>query len=114
MSKDLQGLGRKKKRDDKENEDLQPKESMKQDPGQARTDDNKAPVVGASSMNFSFLDGNEEGAETLVETAEPAEDETSTLKPSSTFLNAAHNLPEIIVQTITLLARLKLLQNFLT
>ena len=89
----LSGCGKKKERDYKDKKDLQPEESMEQDPGQARLDDNKASVVSASSMNLNFLEENEEGTETLVGTAEPAEDETSKLTHSSAFMNAAHNLP---------------------
>ena len=67
---------------------------MEQEPDQARRDDDKASVGGASSLELNFLDDDEEGADTLAGTIEPAEDETSTLEPPSAFMNAAHNLPE--------------------
>ena len=67
---------------------------MEQDPDQARRDDDKASVGGASSLDLNFLDDDEEGADALAGTTEPAKDETSTLEPPSVFMNAAHNLPE--------------------
>ena len=60
---------------------------MEQGPDQAGKDDVKGSVGGVSSLYFNLLD--EEEAETVMETTEPAEDRTSTLEPP-----LAHKLPE--------------------
>ena len=78
--------GRNQKRDDKEGEDRRSEEPMQQDPDQAGKDDDKASTGGVSSQDFNFSDDFEIGTETLEGTTEPAEDETSTLKPPSAFL----------------------------
>ena len=88
------GSRKNEQRDDKEKEDREPKEPMEQDPDQARRDVDKASVGIASSLDYKFLDEDEEGTEKLAGTTEPAPDETSTLDPPSAFMNAAPNLPE--------------------
>ena len=88
------GSGKTKERDDEEQEDCQPEEPMDHNSDHAGKDDDKALVGGASSLDFDFLDEEEEGTETLAGTTEPAEDETSTLDPPSAFMNSAHNLSE--------------------
>ena len=47
---------------------------------------------GASSLNFNFLDDEDEGTETLAGTTEQAEEQASTLEPLA-FMNITHNLP---------------------
>ena len=71
-----------------------PEKTREQDPDQAVKDDDKTSVGGASSLNFNFLDEDEEGTETLAGRTEPAKDEISTMEPPSAFKKAAHNLPE--------------------
>ena len=68
-------------------------ESMQQDPDQAEKEDNKASTGGVSSLEFNFLRCFESGADAL-ETTEPADEGTSTLEPSSAFMETNRNLPE--------------------
>ena len=66
--------------DEEEQEDRQPKKPMEQ----ARKDDYKAPVGGASSLVFNFLDEDENYS--VAVTIEPTEDEIFTLDPHSAFM----------------------------
>ena len=86
--------GKVDEREDEEKEDRQPEDQIEQDPGQVVGDDNEPSVGDASNLDFNFTDEEEEETETLAGTAEPAEDETSTLESPSAFMNAANNLPE--------------------
>ena len=67
---------------------------MQQDPDQAGKDDDKASTGGMSSLNFIFLEDFEVETGTLEGTTEPAEDETSTLKPPSAFMDANRKMLE--------------------
>ena len=68
-------------------------EPMQQEPDQAEKEDNKASTGGVSSLDFNFLSDFEGGAAAL-ETTEPADEGTSTLKPLSAFIETSRNLPE--------------------
>ena len=46
-----------------------------------------------SSLDFNFLEDFEVETGTLEGTAEPAEDETSSLEPPSAFIDLSRNLP---------------------
>ena len=85
---------RNQKRDNKKGEDRRSEERMQQDPDQAGKGDKEASTGGVSSLDINFLDDFEIGTETLEGTTKPAEDETSTLEPPSTFMNISRNLPE--------------------
>ena len=65
---------------------------MKQDPDQARKDDDKTSVDAVLSLDFNFL--YEDETETVAGTTEQAEDDIFTLEPPSAFSNATHNLSE--------------------
>ena len=69
------GSGRNRERDEKEGEDRQPEEEMKQDSDQAGKDDDKASTGGLLNLDFNFWD-YEVGAEMLDGATEPAEDGT--------------------------------------
>ena len=66
---------------------------MQQEPDQAEKEDDKASTGGVSSLDFNFLSDFENGADVL-ETTEPADEGTSTLKPPSAFMEMNRNLPE--------------------
>ena len=88
------GSGRNRERDEKEREDRQPEEAMEQNTDHAGKDVDKISRGGVSNLDFNFLDDYEVEAETLGGKPEPAEDETSTLKPPSAFMNPSRDLPE--------------------
>ena len=67
---------------------------MEQAPHQAGRDDYKTSIDGVSSLDFNFLDADEE------ETEATAEYETSTLERPPAFMNADNSLPGKIVSTI--------------
>ena len=67
---------------------------MEQASHQAGRDDYKTSIDGVSSLDFNFLDEDEEETETT------AEYETSTLEPPPAFMNADNSLPGKIVSTI--------------
>ena len=66
---------------------------MQQEPDLAEKEDDKASTVGVSSLDFNFLSDFESGADAL-ETTEPPDEGTSTLKPPSAFMETNRNLPE--------------------
>ena len=68
-------------------------EPMKQDPDQAEKRDDKASTGGLSSLDFNFLSDFESDPDALV-TTEPADEGTSTLEPTSAFMETNRNLPE--------------------
>ena len=67
---------------------------MQQDPDQAEKEDDKASTGRISSLDFNFLSDFENGTDTLEATTEPADEEISTLEPSSAFMETNRNLPE--------------------
>ena len=96
--KDEQGpsrSGKKEERDDEEKENRLPEELMEQDIDPAGRNDDKASMVGTSSLVLYFLDNDEVGTETLAGMTEPPEDETSTLESRSTFMKLTHNCRSI-------------------
>ena len=66
---------------------------MQQEPNQAEKEDDKASTGGVSSLDFNFLSDFESGADAL-ETTEPADEGTSTLKPPPAFIETSRNPPE--------------------
>ena len=85
------GSGKSKKRDNEVQDYRQPEEPIEQDPEKAETDDDKAAVCGASSLDFKLLDEDE--TETVARTIEPAEVETAPQEPPPALMNTAQNLP---------------------
>ena len=59
-----------------------------------RKDDDKASTGGMSSLDLNFLEDFEVETGTVEGTTEPAEDETSTLKPPSAFMDANRKMLE--------------------
>ena len=57
---------------------------MQEDPDQAEKEDDKASTGGISSLDFNLFSDFENNADAL-ETAEPANEGTSTLEPPSVF-----------------------------
>ena len=68
-------------------------EPMQQGNDQADREDDKASTGGISSLDFNFLSDFENNADTL-EAAEPADEDTSTLEPTSAFMEMKRKLPE--------------------
>ena len=69
---------------------------MEQDPEQTGKDDDKASVGGASGLDFNFQDEDE--TETVSGTSQPAQDEISSLKLLSAFMNTNHNFYQMTHQ----------------
>ena len=70
----------KSERDDGQGGSRRSEEPMQQDPDQTEKEDDQASTGGVSSLDFIFLRDFERGADAL-ETTEPADEGTSTLKP---------------------------------
>ena len=85
---------RNQKRNDKEGEYRRSEEPKQRDPDQAGKYDDEASLGGMCSLDFNFLDDFEIGTETLEGMNESAENETSTLKTPSAFMDISRNLPE--------------------
>ena len=85
---------KKSERDDGHGESRRSEEPMQQDPDQAEKEDDKASTGGISSIDFNFLRDFESGADALEATTEPADEGTSTLEPTSAFMETSRNLPE--------------------
>ena len=66
---------------------------MQQGTDQADREDDKASTGGISSLDFNFLSDFENYAD-MLEAAEPADKGTSTLEPSSAFMEMKRNLLE--------------------
>ena len=79
--------------DDGQEESRRSEEPLHQNPNQAEKEDDKVPTGGVSSLDFNFLSDFENSAVAL-ETTEPANQSTSTLKPPSAFMEMNRNLPE--------------------
>ena len=66
---------------------------MQQDTDQADREDDKASTGGISSLDFNFLSGIENNADTL-EATESADEDTSILEHPSACMEMKRNLPE--------------------
>ena len=66
---------------------------MQQDASEAGGEDDRASTGGVSSLDFNIFSDLENNADTL-ETTEPADEDISTLKPPSAFMEMKRNLPE--------------------
>ena len=84
---------------------------MQQDPDQAEKEDDKASTGGIPSLDFNFLSDFENGTDTLEATTEAAEEGTSTLEPSSAFMEMNRNLPESSTPSFSKNAEKKLLME---
>ena len=62
------GSRKNEERDDEEKEDRQLEKRIEQDSDHAERDEDKTSIDGASSLDFNFLDDDEEGTETLART----------------------------------------------
>ena len=87
------GPGKSEVWDEEEQEDRQPIKPMEQ----ARKDEDKAPVGGASSLGFNFLDEDEKYL--VAVTIEPTEDEVSILDPHSAFMKKVHYLATLLTKS---------------
>ena len=81
--------------DDGQGRSRRSEEPMQEDPDQAEKEIDKASTGGISSLNFNLFGDFENNADAL-ETTEPANKGTSTLEPSSVFVEMKRKLPESI------------------
>ena len=86
--------GKNRKRDDEQGGNRRSEEPMQQDQDQAEKEDDKASTGGMSSLDFNFISDFQNDTETVGGTTEPAEEGTSTLQPSSSFMELNQNLLE--------------------